>query len=64
MASHILFSHNFTKIKVNSYDSLTIQRRLTFHSAIIHIKPVLIKDENHYCCKIFLETCSYQLARK
>ena len=28
------------------------------------IKSVPNKDENHYYCIIFLEKCSYQLAKK
>ena len=59
-----IFSHYFAKIKVDSYDSLPIEKRLTLHNVIIHIKSVLNKDKNHYCYKIFLEKCSYQLAKK
>ena len=28
------------------------------------VKSVLNKDKNHHYCKIFLEKCSYQLAKK
>ena len=54
------------KIKVDSYDSLPIPylKRSTLHSAIIHIKSVLNKDKNNCYYKIFLEKCSYQLAKK
>ena len=34
------------------------------HNVIIHIKSALNKDKNHYYYKIFLEKCSYQLAKK
>ena len=57
-------SHYFTKIKVDSYDSLPIEKTLTLHNVIILIKSVLNKDKNHYYYKIFLEKCSYQLAKK
>ena len=60
----IYFSHYFAKIKVDSYDSSPIEKRLTFHNVIIHIKSVLNKDKNHYYYKIFLEKCSYKLAKK
>ena len=30
---------------------------------MILVEPVLNKDKNHYYCKIFLEKCSYQLAK-
>ena len=51
-------------MKVDSYDSLTIEKILPLHNVIIHIKSILKKDENHYYYKIFLEKCSYQLAKK
>ena len=59
-----IFSHYFAKIKVDSYDSLPIEKTLTLHNVIILIKSVLNKDKNHYYYKIFLEKCSYQLAKK
>ena len=59
-----IFAHHFAKIKVDSYDSLPIGIRLTLHNAIIHIKSVLNKYKNSYHHKIFLEKCSYQLAKK
>ena len=43
--------------------TLPIEKILTLHSVIIHIKSVLNKDKNHYYCKIILEKCSYQLAK-
>ena len=45
---HILFSHYFEKIKVDSYDSFPIEKRMTLHNVIIDIKSVLNKDKN-YC---------------
>ena len=43
-----IFSHYFAKIKVYSYDSLPIEKRLTLYNVIIHIKLLLNKDKNHY----------------
>ena len=43
-----VFSHYYTKIKVDFYDSLPIKKRLTVHNVIILIKWVLSKDQNHY----------------
>ena len=40
------------------------KKTLILHNVIILIKSVLNKDKNHYCYKIFLEKCSYQLAKK
>ena len=40
------FSHYYAKIKVDSYDFLPIEKRLTLHNVIIFIKPALNKDKN------------------
>ena len=48
-----IFSHYHAKIKVDSYDSLPTVKRLTLHNV-----------KNHYYYKIFLQKCSYQLAKK
>ena len=58
------FSHYFAKIKVDSYDVSPIEKILTLQNIIILIKSILNKDKNHYYYKIFLEKCSYQLAKK
>ena len=58
-----ILSRYFVKIKFDSYDPLLIEKRLTLHNVIILIKPVLNNDKNHYCYKIFLEKCSYQLPK-
>ena len=52
-----IFSDYFAKVKVDSSDSLPIEKILTFHNVIIHIKLVLNKDKNHYYYNIFLEKC-------
>ena len=52
------FSHYFSKIKVGSYDFLPVGKRLTLHKSVVN------KDKNHYYYKIFVEKCSYQLAKK
>ena len=62
MASNIS-SHYFAKIKVDSYDTLLIEKILTLRKVIILIKLVLNKDKIHYYYKMFLEECSYQLTK-
>ena len=42
------FSEYFAKIKVDSYDSLPIEKRLALHNVIMHIKSVLNEEKNHY----------------
>ena len=58
-----VFSHNYAKIEVDSYDSLPLEKKLTFHVAIIYINSVSNKEQNHYCYNIFLEKCFYQLPK-
>ena len=61
-----VFSHYFAEIKVDSYNSLPIEKRLALHNVIIVIKSVLNKEKKkkkQKYCKIFLEKCSYQLAK-
>ena len=42
-------SHNYSKIKVDSYDSLPLEKTLAFHNVIIHINLLCNKDQSHYC---------------
>ena len=43
-------SHNFGKIRINPYDSLSTEKLLTFHNVVILIKSVVNKDQKncHY----------------
>ena len=38
-----IFSHNFSKMKFDSYDLLPIGKRFTLHNVIIHINQFLMK---------------------
>ena len=57
-----IISHNFAKIKVNSYDSLPPEKAMTFDNIIIFIKSVFNVDKNIYYYNIFLEKASYKLS--
>ena len=57
-----VFSHYCTKIKVDSYDSLPIEKTLTLCNVIIFIKSVFNKYDYYH--NIFQEKCSYQLTKK
>ena len=59
-----IFSHYYAKLKVAFYDSLPIEKILNLHNIIILIKSILNKVQNHYYYNIFLEKCTYQLAKK
>ena len=45
-----MFSHNYVKTKIGSYDFLPLEKTMTLHNAIIHIKSVFNKE--HYYKKI------------
>ena len=53
--NHTYFFHYFAKIKVDFYDSLPIEERLTLRNIAIHIKSLLNKDKNYNYYKNFLE---------
>ena len=59
-----IFSHYFAKIKVDFKILCLWKKKLTLHNAVIIIKSIFNKDKNNYYYKIFLEKCSYQLAKK
>ena len=48
-------NHNFGKIRIDSYNSLPIEKILSFHNVTILIKSVANKDKNNYCYNILLE---------
>ena len=53
-------NHNLGKIKIDSYNSLPIEKILTFHNVIILIKSVYNKNKNEYYYNIFSEKGSYK----
>ena len=52
--------HNFARRRIDSYNSLSIGKTLTFQNAIILIKAVDNKNKNNYYYSIFLEKRSYE----
>ena len=54
-------NHSFAKIRIDLYDSLPIEKILTFHNVIILIKSVVNKNKNEYYYDIFLEKRSYKI---
>ena len=53
-------NHNFGKIRVDSSNSLPVERILTFHDLIILIKSVVNNHKNNYYYNIFLEKGLYK----
>ena len=56
-----MISHNYAKIKLDSYDSLPLEKTITFHDVIILIKSVF---NNNYYYNLFLERASHELPKK
>ena len=56
--------HNYAKIKVNSYNSLPLEKTMPFHDVLILIKSDFDKDKVNYYYNIFLEKASYELPLK
>ena len=53
-------SHNFGKIRIDSYDSLPTEKISTFHNVIILIKSVVNKNKKQHYHNIFLEKVLYK----
>ena len=49
---------NFARIRIDSYDSLPVDKILTFHNVIIPIKSV-VNNKSKYYYSMFLEKGSY-----
>ena len=53
-------NHNFARIRIDSYNSLPIEKILTFHNVAILIKSVVNENKNHYYYNTFLEKRSHK----
>ena len=51
---------NYGQIRIDSYNSLLIQKIIIFHNVIILIISVVNQNENEHCYNIFLEKDSYK----
>ena len=60
--SYVIF-YNYEKIKVDSCDSLSLEKTLTLHNVIILIKSVFKKDKNNCYYYTFLEKGWYELPK-
>ena len=52
-----VISHNYARIKVDSYDCLTLEKTMPLHNVIIFITSVFNKNQNNYYYNIFLAKC-------
>ena len=53
-------SHNFAKIRIDSFNSLAIENTLTFDNVIILIKSVASKNQISHYYNLFLEKGSHE----
>ena len=56
-----IISHNYARIKIDSYHTLSVEETLTLHHVTIYIKSVFNKYQNLYYYNIFFKKCSYKL---
>ena len=53
----------YATIKVDLYDSLPLEKTMTFRNLLILINSVSNKDKNNYYYNIFLEKASYEFPK-
>ena len=53
-------NYNFARIRIDLYNSLPIEKILTFHNVIILIKSIVNKNKNEYYYNVFLQKGSYK----
>ena len=58
-----VISHNYAKIKVDSYDFLPLEKTLVFYNVVIYIKSVFNKDKNNYYYNVFFEKSLNELPK-
>ena len=50
-----IYSHNYTKSKINSDHDLSLEKKLNMHNIVILTKTDFNKNYNHYYYEAFLE---------
>ena len=59
-----MIPHNYVTIKVDSHNSLLLEKTTTLCNIIILVESVWNEDKNNYYDNIFLEKASYELSKK
>ena len=54
-----VYYDKYTKIKINSDDTLTLEKTLNIENLVTLTKSVFNKNHNHYYCETLLELFSY-----
>ena len=55
-----VYSHKYTKIKINSDDDLLLKKTINIYNVVTLIKSVFIKNYSHYYYQILLEKYSFK----
>ena len=58
-----VISHNYERMKIDSYDSLILQKKIFLLYVKILIKSVFNTDKNYYYCNNFLKKCFCLVAK-
>ena len=53
-------NYNFARTRIDSYNSLPIEKAVTFHNVIILNQSVVNKNENSYFYNVFIEKGLYE----
>ena len=59
--TYIFFNYNYARSKIDPYDSLPLEKRLTLHNLIVFIKSVFNKIQIGYYYNILLEKRLHKL---
>ena len=62
--STYIFSHYFTKIKVDSYNSLSLEKKLTLHNVILQLNQLFINKDNNNIFRKMLSSINQKIITK
>ena len=60
----MFFSHNYGRTTTDSYDSLPLEKTLTLHNAMILIKSLFNKNQNHYYLQYIFRKMFFSITKK
>ena len=56
-----VYSHKYTKIKINSDNDLPLEKTINMQNVAIVIKSIFNKNHNYFYLEMLLEKCSYNI---
>ena len=57
-----VYSHKYTKIKINSDNDLPLEKTINMQNVAIVIKSIFNKNHNYFYLEMLLEKCSYNIS--